>query len=830
MTLLWLLGLILCVAALAYYRSGLLNGSLATAVYLVVLTLVSPVHWVITLLLWVVFLGIAVPLNLTEWRRRSISAPLFQWFKKVLPPLSDTEQEALDAGTVWWDGDLFSGRPDWNKLHSIPQPVLTDEEKAFLDGPVEDLCRMTDEWEITTERQDLTEDMWNFIKSNGFFGLIIPKEYGGKGFSAYAHSQIAMKLASRSGDLGSTVMVPNSLGPAELLMQYGTDAQKDHYLPRLSKGQDVPCFALTSAEAGSDAGAMPDKGVICKGQWQGEEVIGLKVTWEKRYITLGPVATVLGLAFKAFDPEHLLGDEEELGITLALIPTETPGVEIGRRHFPLNAAFMNGPNSGKDVFIPMDYLIGGQDMIGQGWKMLMNCLSVGRSISLPAGGTGAAKMTSMTTGAYARIRRQFNMPIGEFEGIQEALARIGGNTYVMDATRTMTAGAVDLGEKPSVLSAVVKYHLTERMRECVNDAMDVHGGKGICMGPKNYLGRGYQSVPISITVEGANILTRNMMIFGQGAIRCHPFVLREMQLTQEKDSGKALQQFDQLLFEHIGFAVGNAAGSLLLGLTGGRLAKVPEHADTRRYYRQLSRLAAAFATLTDTSMLILGGELKRRERISARLGDVLSNLYLASATLKHYEDQGRPEEDLPFVRWGVEDLLAKTEQAMHETLLNFPDRRIGWLLRPIIFPLGRRLSPPADRIGAEVARRLMTPGAARDRLLEGCYVSKDADDVTGLLNHTLELIMTTDPLEVRIAKAIHKGELNVEPGHDELAMAAESGVVTAQEAEKVRQARAAREAVIAVDDFSPESMQPAASKSAASKPRGKKKPAVTPAE
>ncbi|SDU10992.1 acyl-CoA dehydrogenase [Halopseudomonas salegens] len=830
LTLLWLLGLILCVAALAYYRSGLLNGSLATAVYLVVLTLVSPVHWVITLLLWVVFLGIAVPLNLTEWRRRSISAPLFQWFKKVLPPLSDTEQEALDAGTVWWDGDLFSGRPDWNKLHSIPQPVLTDEEKAFLDGPVEDLCRMTDEWEITTERQDLTEDMWNFIKSNGFFGLIIPKEYGGKGFSAYAHSQIAMKLASRSGDLGSTVMVPNSLGPAELLMQYGTDAQKDHYLPRLSKGQDVPCFALTSAEAGSDAGAMPDKGVICKGQWQGEEVIGLKVTWEKRYITLGPVATVLGLAFKAFDPEHLLGDEEELGITLALIPTETPGVEIGRRHFPLNAAFMNGPNSGKDVFIPMDYLIGGQDMIGQGWKMLMNCLSVGRSISLPAGGTGAAKMTSMTTGAYARIRRQFNMPIGEFEGIQEALARIGGNTYVMDATRTMTAGAVDLGEKPSVLSAVVKYHLTERMRECVNDAMDVHGGKGICMGPKNYLGRGYQSVPISITVEGANILTRNMMIFGQGAIRCHPFVLREMQLTQEKDSGKALQQFDQLLFEHIGFAVGNAAGSLLLGLTGGRLAKVPEHADTRRYYRQLSRLAAAFATLTDTSMLILGGELKRRERISARLGDVLSNLYLASATLKHYEDQGRPEEDLPFVRWGVEDLLAKTEQAMHETLLNFPDRRIGWLLRPIIFPLGRRLSPPADRIGAEVARRLMTPGAARDRLLEGCYVSKDADDVTGLLNHTLELIMTTDPLEVRIAKAIHKGELNVEPGHDELAMAAESGVVTAQEAEKVRQARAAREAVIAVDDFSPESMQPAASKSAASKPRGKKKPAVTPAE
>ncbi|MCL5040863.1 MAG: acyl-CoA dehydrogenase [Gammaproteobacteria bacterium] len=830
MTLLWLLGLIICVAALAYYRSGLLNGSLATAVYLVVLTLTSPVHWFVTLLLWVLFLGIAVPLNMTDWRKRSISAPLFQWFKKVLPPLSATEQEALDAGTVWWDGDLFSGRPDWNKLHSIPKPVLTDEEKAFLDGPVEELCRMTDEWEVTTQRQDLTQEMWDFIKSNGFFGLIIPKEFGGKGFSAYAHSQIAMKLASRSGDLGSTVMVPNSLGPAELLMHYGTDAQKNHYLPRLSKGQDIPCFALTSPEAGSDAGAMPDTGIICKGEWQGEEVIGLKVTWEKRYITLGPVATVLGLAFKAYDPDHLLGDEEDLGITLALIPTETPGVEIGRRHFPLNAAFMNGPNSGKDVFIPMDYLIGGQDMIGQGWKMLMNCLSVGRSISLPAGGTGAAKMASMTTGAYARIRRQFNMPIGEFEGIQEALARIGGNTYVMNAARTMTAGAVDLGEKPSVLSAVVKYHLTERMRECMNDAMDVHGGKGICMGPKNYLGRGYQSIPISITVEGANILTRNMMIFGQGAIRCHPFVLREMQLTQDKDTGKALEKFDQLLFEHIGFGLGNAAGSLLLGLTGGRLAKVPGHAETRRYYRQLSRLAAAFATLTDTSMLVLGGELKRRERISARLGDVLSYLYLASATLKHYEDQDRPEEDLPFVRWGLEDLLWKSEQALHEVLLNFPDRRIGIALRPIIFPLGRRLSPPADRIGAEVARRLMTPGAARDRLLDGCFVSKDAEDVTGLLNHTLELIMTTDPLEARIAKAIHKGELNVEPGHDELALAAENGVVTAQEAEKVRQARAARKAVIAVDDFSAESMQPPASTSKANKSRSKQKSTSTEVE
>lgn len=808
LTLLWLLGLILLVTVLAWVRSGLLNGCLVVGVYLLAMTLLGPVHWLLDVILWALFLGVAIPLNLTDWRRRSITTPLFHWFRKVLPPISDTEQEALDAGTVWWDGEIFSGRPDWNRLHSYPMPTLTAEEQAFLDGPVEELCSMTNEWQVTTELQDLPAPVWDFIKGNGFFGLIIPREYGGKGFSAYAHSQVAMKLASRSGDLGSTVMVPNSLGPAELLMQYGTDDQKQYYLPRLAAGQEVPCFALTSPEAGSDAGGMPDRGIVCRGQWQGEEVLGLSVTWEKRYITLGPVATLLGLAFKVYDPDGLLGDQEDLGITLALIPTDTEGVEIGRRHFPLNAAFMNGPNAGKDVFIPMDYLIGGQPMIGHGWKMLMNCLAVGRSISLPAGSTGAAKMTSMTTGAYARIRRQFNLPIGEFEGVQEALARIGGNTYVMDAARTMTAGAVDLGEKPAVLSGVVKYHLTERMRQCINDAMDVHGGKGICMGPKNYLGRGYQSVPISITVEGANILTRSMMIFGQGAIRCHPYVLQEMQATQDPDQDRAIARFDRLLFEHIGHALGNAAGSLLLGLTCGALVKTPGNDDTRAYYRQLSRLSAAFATLTDTSMLMLGGELKRRERLSARLGDVLSFIYLASATLKHYHDQGEPEEDLPLLRWGVEDLLAKIEQAMHEILLNFPDRCMGIALRVLIFPLGRRLKPPSDRTGGEVARRLMTPGASRDRLLAGCYRSSDPDDVTGLLNDTLDKVILADPIEHRLSKAIRSGELEHESAADDLAVAAESGVLSPDEAQKLRDARLARRAVIEVDDFSQEEMRP----------------------
>ncbi|NLY59069.1 MAG: acyl-CoA dehydrogenase [Gammaproteobacteria bacterium] len=834
MTLLWLLGLVLIVAVLAWQRVGLLNSCIAVAAYLLAMTLASPVHWLIDLVLWALFLGVAIPMNMTDWRRRSITTPLFHWFRKVLPPISDTEREALEAGTVWWDGEIFSGQPDWDRLHSYPQPTLTEEEQAFLDGPVEELCRMTNEWQITTELQDLPETIWAFIKSNGFFGLIIPSEYGGKGFSAYAHSQIAMKLASRSGDLGSTVMVPNSLGPAELLMQYGTDEQKRYYLPRLAAGEEVPCFALTAPEAGSDAGSMPDKGIVCRDMWQGQEVLGLRVTWEKRYITLGPVATLLGLAFKVYDPDGLLGDQEELGISLALIPTDTEGVEIGRRHFPLNAAFMNGPNSGTDVFIPMDYLIGGQPMIGHGWKMLMNCLAVGRSISLPAGGTGAAKMASMTTGAYARIRRQFNLPIGEFEGVQEALARIGGNTYVMDAARRMTAGAVDLGEKPAVLSGVVKYHITERMRQCLNDAMDVHGGKGICLGPKNYLGRGYQSIPISITVEGANILTRSMMIFGQGAIRSHPYVLKEMLATQQADEQQAIAEFDALLYEHIGHALGNAAGALLLGLSCGALARVPEHlkrkpetsteyaedrrryprgrrdtasADLRGYYRQLSRLSAAFATLTDASMLMLGGELKRRERLSARLGDVLSFIYLASACLKHFHDQGEPADDLPLLRWGVEDLLVKIEQAMHEILLNFPDRCVGVALRVVIFPLGRRLKPPSDGTGRQVAQLLMTPGPARDRLLQGCYFNHDPEDVTGLLNSTLDKVILADPIEQRLAKAQHSGELDHDSNADNLAIAAESGVISPDEASQVREARIARRAVIEVDDFSQEEMR-----------------------
>ena len=745
----------------------------------------------------------AVALNVESVRRR-VSDRLLGWFRGALPQVSQTEQEALDAGTVWWDGELFSGRPDWKRLLATPKPTLSPEEQAFLDGPVEELCAMIDEWRVTHEWHDLPPHVWQYIKDAGFLGMIIPKQYGGLGFSALAHSAVVTKLASRSGTAAVTVMVPNSLGPAELLLHYGTDEQKRHYLPRLARGEEIPCFGLTGPEAGSDAGSIPDFGVVCKGEYQGKETLGIRLTWEKRYITLGPVATLLGLAFRLYDPDHLIGEQEDIGITLALVPTRHPGVNIGRRHFPLNAAFQNGPNWGKDVFIPLEWAIGGRDYVGQGWRMLMECLAAGRSISLPASATGGTKVAAFASGAYGRVRVQFKTPVGRFEGVEEALARIGGNAYLMDAARVMTAGAVDLGEKPAVISAICKYHLTERGRQVVNDAMDVHGGKGICLGPKNYLGRSYQTTPVAITVEGANILTRSMIIFGQGAIRCHPYVLKEIAAVREEDPAKAARDFDAALWGHIGFVATNAARAFVLGLTGGRGAAVPGAPELKRYYQKLTRYSAALAFAADIAMLVLGGSLKRREKLSARLGDVLSELYLSSSVLKRYEDEGRQAEDLPLVRWALEDSLHRLQTALAGLIANFPSRPLAWVLQAVCLPLGRRERAPSDRIGHELVELLLKPSAARDRLTAGMYVPHAADEPLAQLDAAMRLAIECEDAEARIRAAIKRGEIQPNRGEDEAQLAKEAGVVTEAELARLAELRRLRREVIMVDDFEPD--------------------------
>ena len=656
--------------------------------------------------LWNVALGAAaaglVLLNFTEFRQSRITQPLLKMYRTMLPSMSDTEREALEAGNVWWDGELFTGLPNWDRLVSMPAPALTDEEQAFLDGPCEELCRMLDDWEITHELADMPADVWEFFKEHKFFGMIIPKEYGGLGFSAYANAMVISKLSSRSATASSTVGVPNSLGPGELLVHYGTDEQKERYLPGLAAATEIPCFALTSPQAGSDAAAIIDTGVVCKGEWEGEEIIGIRLNWDKRYITLAPVATVLGLAFKLYDPEGLIGDVEDYGITAALIPTDTKGVTIGRRHYPLNIPFQNGPTQGTDVFVPLDYIIGGREMAGKGWKMLVELLSVGRAITLPSSALGGGKAAVYATGAYARLRRQFNVPIARFEGVGEALARIAGNTYIMDAAVSVTAGAITQGEKPAVPSAVLKYHCTELGRKVANDAMDVHGGKGVMIGPTNYLGRGYQATPIAITVEGANILTRSLIIFGQGAIRCHPFVLRELQAAQNENEAEGLVEFDAALFGHIGYAISNAARAFWLALTHARFSHVPLDTPTSRFYQNINRYSSAFALASDFAMLTLGGGLKQRELLSARLGDVFSSMYLASCVLKHYENQGRKASDLALVEWSVRTLMYHAQEQLHGFLRNLPNRTVAWLLRLAIFPRGRTYSAPSDELGQEL--------------------------------------------------------------------------------------------------------------------------------
>jgi len=739
-------------------------------------------------------------------RRAVLSRPIFATYRKVLPQMSETERDALEAGTVWWEGELFRGKPDWQKLHAYPQPKLTAAEQSFMDNEVEEACRLVDDWKVTHELYDLPKEAWRYIKDKGFLGMIIPKKYGGLEFSAYAHSQVVTKLSTRSSALSVSVMVPNSLGPAELLLHYGTDEQKNHYLPRLAKGIEVPAFALTSPWAGSDAASIPDSGIVCKGMWQGKEVLGMRVTWDKRYITLAPVCTILGLAFRMYDPDGLLGGEKDIGITCALVPYDHPGVDTGRRHFPLNAMFMNGPTRGKDVFMPLDFIIGGPKMAGQGWRMLMECLAAGRSISLPSSNTGMAQMTARAVGGYARVRSQFKMAVGKFEGVEEALTRIGAYTYMMDATRTMTAGAVDLGEKPSVASAIAKYHVTERARQVVNDGMDVVGGKGICLGPSNFIGRAYQQIPIGITVEGANILTRSLIIFGQGAIRCHPYLLPEMQAAQNKDVRQGLVDFDKALWGHVGYTIRNGFRALWLGMTGSHFVGVEADVapEVRRYYQQMTRFSAAFAFLSDISLLVLGGSVKRREKLSARLGDILAQMYLISCTLKRYEADGRQAADAPLMHWAVWDAMYKTQEAFDGVIANFPNRFIGAFLHRSIFPWGHPYVVPSDDLGHQVAKLLIQPSAARDRLTAECYLPLTESEPVGAIELALAATLEAEAIEAKIRDAEKAGRFTNNPQanvRDIAVVAVECGVITAAEFEKMKRRNMLRDIVVHVDDF-----------------------------
>jgi acyl-CoA dehydrogenase len=799
-TLIWLAILFATPIALAYRRTPLTPATGVLAAVLLLYTFLSagPGWW--KLLLWIGFVPIAAA-NLVDLRRDLLTRRLFEAFKRMLPRISQTERDALEAGNVWWEGELFSGNPDWSKLFRLPAPTLTQEEQAFLDGPTDELCRMLDDWEITHELADLPDKVWEFLKREGFFALIIPKKYGGREFSPLACSMILQKVATRSSTAASIIGVPNSLGPAELLLHYGTEEQRERWLPGLASGEEVPCFALTSPRVGSDATAITDTGVVCRGEFDGEEVIGIRLNWDKRYITLAPVATVLGLAFKLYDPDHLIGEVDDYGITAALVPAHLPGIEIGRRHFPINIPFQNGPTRGKDVFVPLDSIIGGAKMAGQGWRMLVQQLAVGRSIVLPSNALGGAMSAVYASGAYARIRRQFGLPIGKFHGVGEALARMAGYVYTMTAASRVTCAALNAGEKPAVPSAILKYHNTEMARVVANDAMDIHGGKAIQLGPKNYLARNYQSTPIAITVEGANILTRSLIIYGQGAIRCHPFVLAEIEAAAAEDGAGGLEEFDRLLFGHLGYSLSNAARSFVQALTVARFTDVPVTGPTRRYYQHISRFSAAFALASDAAMLTLGGALKRQELLSARLGDVLSYLYLASMVLKHYRDQGEPVDDLPLVEWSCRMLLYRAQEQLHSLLRNFPNRPVALLLRLLIFPRGRTYSSPADALGLKIVEAMINPTPTRTRLAGCAYLTDEPTNHLAQLQKALEAADDIRPLERRVFDARRRGDIKADDTPGQIDEAEKIGVLTSEEADTIRRFDALVMDLTGVDDF-----------------------------
>jgi acyl-CoA dehydrogenase len=786
----------------AFFQLSIIVWTASIGAVLLIITLLGFLPAVALIIIWFGYLVAASFANLHPLRQRYIVRPALKRLQKQMPSISKTEREAIEAGNTWWEKELFCGRPDWKKLFSIPRPALSQEEQDFLNHQVEKLCSMLNDWDIIFNKRDLPKEIWDYLKNERFFGMAIAKQYDGLGFSALAHSTIIMKIATRSISTAVNTMVPNSLGPGELIAHYGTEDQKNYYLPRLAKGLEVPCFALTAPDAGSDAGAIPDTGIVCRGEFEGKETVGLLLNWDKRYITLAPIATVLGLAVRMYDPDHLLGKEEDIGITLCLIPTSHPGVEIGNRHYPLFQAFLNGPTRGKDVFIPLDWIIGGPEMAGHGWRMLMECLSIGRSISLPALATACGKMAYRFTGAYARLRRQFNTPIASFEGIEEALGYIAGNMYLLESARMMTAGAVDLKVKPAIASAIAKYHLTEMSRQVIAHAMDIHGGHMIQVGPRNFLANLHLSIPISITVEGANILTRNLIIFGQGAIRCHPYILKEVELISSPTPN--IVELDKTLMAHIGFFTSHLLRNMAYGLTGGRfIFTTSKNKRIKKYQKQLTRMSAALALMADTSLIMLGGTLKRRERISARLGDIMSQLYLASAVLKYYYDNNKPASDVDYVCWSLQQCLQKIQLACNDFLDNFPNRFVAILLCGAIFPFGQAYRNPKDKLNKNIVASMLSPSEVRERLTKYCYVSNKEDDIGYQLDKALTQVSAVDPIWKKLHKAVQQGNIPKRFNFSERVKAAQQAqLLTTDEVRVLSEFEMLRSEIIKVNEFS----------------------------
>ena len=779
------------------------TASIVAIITVIVTAIISP---------WSLILGIPIALLclillIAPMRQALITRPVYKALGGAMPSMSDTEREALDAGTSWWEKELFMGAPNWKTFAEYPYPQLSDEEQSFIDNEVETLCVMLDEWKIQHEDKDLSPQAWQFIKDNGFLGLIIPKEYGGLNFTSYAQSRVMSKIASRSPTAAVTCMVPNSLGPGELLMHYGTEEQKQRWLPGLANGSEIPCFGLTGPEAGSDAGAIPDTGVVCYGRHEGAEVLGLRMNFSKRWITLAPIATVVGLAFKMHDPEGLLGDprKTDYGITCALVPASHTGVIIGPRHYPSGSPFMNGTVDGKDVFIPLDYIIGGVENAGRGWRMLMECLGVGRGISLPALSTSASEMTYLSVSAFAKVREQFKISIGKFEGVQDATSRMASNTYMLEAFRHLVTCGLNQGGTPSVMTAMAKYYATETMRSVINDGMDVVGGRAIQMGPRNFLATPYQAIPVSITVEGANILTRSLMIFGQGAMRCHPYLFDELQLLQSEDKDGAIKKFDILFFKHLGYTFNRGAKAFVAGYIGGS-NDAPNFADafTRPYYKHINRLSASFALTADMALGLLAGDLKRKEMLSGRLADMHAHLFIATAILQFYEYGSKSESERLHAEVALKNSLYTIQEAFISFFANFPNRLAASVVSFVTFPSGRIFMPASDELKRKLGDTFMDDFAAnpfRDYLKTMVYYNTEPDDMTGRMENAYQTLLEVEPLWQKFKKAEHKGDFEGLTFEDHVVHASQSGVITEDEAEQLISYNAIRYDSLLTDVF-----------------------------